>query len=97
MARTAVLLRYRELATGKEFWVLIRAQELRDSSGLPVGSVTVFRDVTARQQALFDRDDSEERLSFLASMGPQLLAASLDYRGVLERVADLVVPRLADY
>ena len=36
-------------------------------------------------------------LEFLASVGPRLLATSLDSRGVLEMVADLVVPGLADY
>jgi PAS domain S-box-containing protein len=89
--------RYRNRITGEEHWVAVRAQELLDGRGEPVGSVTVFRDITERQRALLARQESEERLGFLSSLGPKLLAASLDYRGVLERVAELLVPRLADY
>lgn len=89
--------RYRERATGSEHWVLLRAQELHDPDGSVLGSVTVFRDISVRQQALMALEQSEERLAFLASLGPTLLAASLDYTGVLERVADLLVPDFADY
>ncbi|MEA2565176.1 MAG: hypothetical protein QOD49_353 [Actinomycetota bacterium] len=89
--------RYRHRITGEEYWVVVRAQELLDGRGEPLGSVTVFRDITVRQRALLARQESEERLGFLSSLGPQLLAASLDYRGVLERVAEFLVPRLADY
>ena len=89
--------RYRERATGAEHWVLIRGQELRDGRGDTLGSVTVFRDVTLRQQALLDLERSEQHLAFLSSLGPSLLAASLDYRSVLERVTELLVPSLADY
>lgn len=94
---TEKLLRYREAATGVERWVLVRGHDLRGAGGAPLGSVTVFRDVTVRQQAVLARQESESKVAFLATAGPQLLAASLDFRGVLERVADLLVPGLADY
>lgn len=94
---TEKLLRYQEIASGAERWVLVRGHDLRDGADGAIGSVTVFRDVTARQQALLARQESESRVAFLASAGPRLLAASLDFRGVLERVADLLVPRMADY
>lgn len=91
------IFRYRERASGSEHWATVRAQELVDARGDSLGVVTVFRDITKRQEAVLERDASEARLDFLASLGPQLLAASLDSRGLLERVAELVVPRLADY
>ncbi|HEX9314037.1 MAG TPA: GAF domain-containing protein, partial [Actinomycetota bacterium] len=89
--------RYRNRITGDEHWVAVRAQELLDGRGEPLGSVTVFRDITVRQRALLAREESEQRLGFLSALGPQLLDASLDYRGVLKRVAELLVPTLADY
>jgi serine phosphatase RsbU (regulator of sigma subunit)/PAS domain-containing protein len=44
-----------------------------------------------------DRDAGEERLAFLASAGPRLLASARDSGRVLELIAELVVPELADY
>ncbi|WP_426756793.1 ATP-binding protein [Myxococcus sp. Y35] len=41
-------------------------------------------------------DDAEERLAFLASAG-ELLSSSLDSRTVLQRLAELAVPLLADW
>lgn len=92
-----VMLRFRLPGTEAQRWALVRGQQLVDPAGEVLGSVTVFRDVTARQETVADRDTIQERLEFLASLGPQLLATSLDARGVLELVADFVVPRLADY
>ncbi|HKN49803.1 MAG TPA: GAF domain-containing protein, partial [Actinomycetota bacterium] len=91
------IFRYRHRITGDEHWVAVRAQELLDGRREPLGSVTVFRDITVRQRALLAREESEQRVGFLSALGPQLLDASLDYRGVLKRVAELLVPSLADY
>ena len=91
------IFRYRNRITGDEHWVAVRAQELLDGRREPLGSVTVFRDITVRQRALLAREESEQRFGFLSALGPQLLDASLDYRGVLKRVAELLVPTLGDY
>jgi len=91
------MLRFRLPGKEANRWALVRGQQLVDPEGQVLGSVTVFRDVTARQEALSARDAIQERLEFLASLGPKLLATSRDARGVLELVADCVVPRLADY
>ena len=56
--------------------------------GVPGGAGQVAR--------LRGGDDAEERLAFLASAG-ELLASSLDSRTVLQRLAELAVPLLADW
>ena len=91
------VLRTRDRLTGEERWAGVRVRELTDSDGAVLGSVTVFRDITASQQALIAREVSEQRLRLLSSAGPRLLATSLDAGGVLESLAELVVPTLADY
>jgi GAF domain-containing protein len=59
--------------------------------------VSVFRDVTERQQAVEALRQSEERFALLASASRALLASSLDAQALAERLADVVVPVLADW
>ena len=65
------------------------AAPIRDAGGALHGAVLVFRDVTEDKQR-------EARRAFLARAGEALLA-SADYRDSLATVADLAVPRLADW
>jgi len=62
--------------------------------------LTTLADVTAqaldRAEVAHRAEEANERLAFLAEASV-LLASSLDYRSVLEAVAGLVVPRLADW
>ena len=62
---------------------------IRDISGHIQGAVLVFRDVTTRRHA-------EESLRVLADVGAQL-NASLDPNTTLQSLADLLVPRFADW
>jgi len=62
---------------------------IRDENGVIYGVVLVFRDVTLEKRA-------EKRRAFLAR-AMETLASSLDYRTTLTRVAELVVPELADW
>ena len=55
-----------------------------------------LRDISAERGAAQALRDSRERLSFLAEASA-LLSSSLNYRTVLERLANLVVPTLADW
>jgi PAS domain S-box-containing protein len=55
-----------------------------------------LRDISAERAAAQALRDSRERLSFLAEASA-LLSSSLNYRTVLERLANLVVPTLADW
>lgn len=66
------------------------AAPIRDSKGGLVGVVLVFRDITEKRR-------EEERRAFLSDISAQLLETSLDYEGRLARVAQLAVPRLADW
>ena len=73
---------------GEAFWLLTKATLYRDPSGARL-AINVIEDVT-------ETKDAELRERFLAEAG-QLLASSLDYGQTLERVARMVVPRLADW
>ncbi|MDQ2809649.1 MAG: ATP-binding protein [Chloroflexota bacterium] len=62
---------------------------IRDAAGHIQGAVLVFRDVTTRRHA-------EEALRVLAAVGARL-NASLDHTATLQSLADLLVPRFADW
>ena len=74
--------------TGEAFWLLTKATLYRDETGSPL-AINIIEDVT-------EAKDAELRQRFLAQAG-QLLASSLDYEQTLERVARMIVPRLADW
>ena len=67
-------------------------------------SMSLVRDQTTRQPLYFisatvhigPRKQAEQRLSFLADASKEL-AAGLDYRTTLQRVADTMVPHMADW
>ncbi|HVE82622.1 MAG TPA: PAS domain S-box protein [Myxococcales bacterium] len=65
------------------------AAPIRDAAGSLYGAVLVFRDVTREKL-------EEARSAFLTRAGEELLAAA-DYRDSLATVANLAVPRLADW
>ncbi len=65
------------------------AAPIFDTDGSLAGVVLVFRDVTIEKR-------EQVRREFLASAG-SALASSLDYRATLATVAQLAVPRLADW
>ncbi|MGZ6645525.1 MAG: SpoIIE family protein phosphatase, partial [Solirubrobacteraceae bacterium] len=74
--------------TGEQRWRLVKAAPLRASSGETM-AVSVIEDVTEAKEA-------ELRQRFLAQAG-STLTSSLDYEETLQRVAQLVVPGLADW
>jgi serine phosphatase RsbU (regulator of sigma subunit) len=74
--------------TGEAFWLLTKATLTREPSGSRL-AINIIEDVT-------DAKDAELRERFLAEAG-QLLASSLDYEQTLERVARMIVPRVADW
>jgi serine phosphatase RsbU (regulator of sigma subunit)/PAS domain-containing protein len=75
-------------ATGELHWFLTKATPLEDETG-ELLAVNVIEDVTEEHEAAL-------RERFLAEAG-QALASSLDYEETLQRVAQLAVPRLADW
>jgi PAS domain S-box-containing protein len=74
--------------TGEAQWLLTKATLTREPNGAPL-AINIIEDVT-------DAKEAELRQRFLAETG-QLLASSLDYQQTLERVARMIVPRLADW
>ena len=74
--------------TGEQRWRLVKAAPLRAGSG-EIMAVSVIEDVTEAKEA-------ELRQRFLAQAG-STLTSSLDYEETLQRVAQLVVPGLADW
>jgi PAS domain S-box-containing protein len=74
--------------TGEQRWRLVKAAPLHGSAGETM-AVSVIEDVTEAKEA-------ELRQRFLAQAGATL-SSSLDYEETLQRVAQLVVPGLADW
>jgi PAS domain S-box-containing protein len=74
--------------TGEQRWRLVKAAPLRGPNGDPM-AVSVIEDVTEAKEA-------ELRQRFLAQAGVTL-TSSLDFEETLQRVAQLVVPGLADW
>jgi PAS domain S-box-containing protein len=84
----ALLTRSVRRDTGEAFWLLTKATLYEDPSGSRL-AINIIEDVTEGKNA-------ELRQRFLADVG-QLLASSLDYEQTLERVARMIVPRVADW
>ena len=84
----ALLTRSVRRDTGEALWLLTKATLYEDAGGARL-AINIIEDVT-------EAKDAELRQRFLAEVG-QLLASSLDYEQTLERVAGLIVPRLADW
>ena len=74
---------------GANYTILCRGRAVHDENGNVVGWAGINLDVTESVKA-------RERLRFLADAG-RVLALSLDPMATLERVAGLIVPRLADW
>jgi len=74
---------------GSEVALADSAAPIRDESGAVRGVILVFRDATPERTAA-------ERRAFMGEV-TAALASSLDYTETLRRVANLAVPRLADW
>jgi serine phosphatase RsbU (regulator of sigma subunit) len=83
------VIRYRVKATGEERSSIVKATPIRDESGEVVLAISVMEDVTEPMRA--------RRAERFLSEASKLLAASLDHQTTLRRVADLVVPDIADW
>ena len=85
---------YRAIAQdGRVLWLRELGDTVEDA-GLQVRGIMI--DVTERVEDSEALKQSRERLAFLAE-ATALLTSSLNYRAVLERLASLTVPRVADW
>ena len=74
---------------GEIVWGMLSMSLVRDQTGNPRYFISATSPIGARKQA-------EQRLTFLADASKEL-AAELDYRTTLQRVADTMVPHMADW
>ena len=75
---------------------LVSYYPVRDAADDVIGVGVVITDVTEREQARAAAEAANERLSVLAEASQQL-AGSLDYEATLGNLANLLVPRFADW
>lgn len=80
---------FRIRETGEERWSLVKATPVLNRSGQVELAVNIFQDVTDLK-----RNEMNQRLLAEAS---KLMSASLDYPTTLNRVAQIIVPKLADW
>lgn len=73
----------------RECWVMISAAPVLDERGLLTHAVVILKDFTERKRL-------EDQQRILAQAGPTL-ASSLDYDLTLKRIAELMVPNVADW
>jgi PAS domain S-box-containing protein len=74
---------------GRTVWVLLTGSIVRDAEGRPMYYIAQVQDITARKE-------TEDAIRFLGEAG-QVLASSLDDEKTLRTLAQLAVPRLADW
>jgi PAS domain S-box-containing protein len=85
----ATAVRFRIRATGEERWSLVQAAPVHAADGHVVKVVNVFRDVTAQRQAEFAH-------AMLAEVSG-VMSGTLALDRAARRLAELCVPRLADF
>lgn len=81
--------RFRVLQTGDERWALVKAQSVKNEADEVVMAVNIFHDITNLKRA--------ELAQRLLAETSQMLAKDLDYQTRLNSLANLLVPRLADW
>jgi PAS domain S-box-containing protein len=86
---SSTVVRFRSRKSGEERWSFVSGAPVTDSDGKVELAVSVFREFTERRQ-------TEEAWQFLAETS-EALASSLEYDETLARLAQLAVPRIADW
>jgi two-component system sensor histidine kinase BarA len=84
-----VTIRFKILETGEERWSVVKAKSVVDEDGQVVMAVNIFQDITDLK-----RTELAQRLLAEAS---SILDTSLNYETRLTNLAELIVPRLADW
>jgi GAF domain-containing protein len=74
---------------GGELWLRAKSRVVEGVEGEPLYAVTALEDVTEMKEAEFEQ-------TLLARLG-ELLGSALDYEEMAQRMADLVIPHLADW
>ena len=85
----SLLVHVRDRRSGRDWWSRIHSVAIADARGQPESVVSVWQDVTAQHRR-------EEELRFLADAGV-LFSSTLECEVMLKKLADLIVPRMADW
>jgi PAS domain S-box-containing protein len=86
---TETFVSYRVRASGKEYWTHVQSRAIGETDDGGRSVVTILRDVT-------ELKEQEIALRFM-SEATATLFASLDYEETLSRLAEAIVPHLADW
>lgn len=86
---SSITICYRNRKTGEERWSNVRATPITNGLGQVEYAVNVFQDITESRRA-------EEHQRFLSDAS-KILSSSLDYQTTLTSVAEMAVPRIADW
>ena len=81
---------------GRVFWVEVQSRVVLDAAGQPIGMRGVTMDISVRKQLEDEHSSLLDDANFLADVS-RTMAESLDPEATLDRVARLMVPRLADF
>lgn len=84
-----VVVQVRERATGRRWWSRVFARAVPSATGQPELAINVWHDVTEEQRK---KEDVQHLLELTAS-----LVQTVDFEQRLERLADDLVPRSADW
>jgi PAS domain S-box-containing protein len=84
-----MVVRFRVRETGEERWSAVKATPIRDPGGRVTMAINVIEDITDHKRA--------ELAQRFLSESSAVLASSLDTSEVLNRVASLAVPEVADW
>ncbi|MCL5999354.1 MAG: PAS domain S-box protein [Chloroflexi bacterium] len=85
----SAIIRFRKRDNGVERWSNVKATPVLNERGQPTSVVNIFQDIT-------DIKRSEQAQRLLANAG-NILATSRDYETMLQDVAQLAVPDMADW
>lgn len=86
---SSVVVRFRTTHTAEDRWAFVSGAPLFDAAGAVEFSVSVFRELTEQRR-------TELAWQFLAEASVAL-GSSLDYHETLTQLAELAVPRIADW
>jgi transcriptional regulator with GAF, ATPase, and Fis domain len=84
-----VVVRFRVRATGEERWSAVKATPIKDPGGAVTMAINVIEDITHHKRA--------ELAQRFLSESSAVLGGSLDMAQVLQHVASLAVPEVADW
>ncbi len=85
----AIVIRFRVRPSGEDHWSSVRSSPITGDDGQVAWAVNVWHDITAQKR-------TEHRQRFLMQAG-ELLGSSLDIESTLATIAELAVPKLADW